>query len=389
MLRIVLMLIPKYKELIPALRHRTLDCLPLLSKFHPMFGPKDESRTPLSSIGEFPLIDHLTSPFKIHHEETVLGVGDDAALLKTPKGQQQVVTTDLLIEHIHFDLTYMPLKHLGYKSVAVNLSDLCAMNAQPKHITVSIAVSNRFPLEAVEELYAGIATACNAYKVDLIGGDTTSSTTGLIISITAIGTAEPSNIVRRSGAKENDLLVVTGDLGAAYLGLQVLEREKQVFKVNPNSQPDLTPYTYLVERQLKPEARLDIVTLLKDLGVQPTAMIDISDGLSSETIHLSKASKLGAVVYEEHIPLDPQVISTCEEFNLDSTTIALNGGEDYELLFTINQKDYPALKGNPNFTVIGHMTHEKEGVHLMTRAQTKIPLIARGWDPLATQDLED
>ncbi len=354
-----------------------------------MFGPKDESRTPLSSIGEFPLIEHLTSPFKTHHEETVLGVGDDAALLKTPKGHQQVVTTDLLIEHIHFDLAYMPLKHLGYKSVAVNLSDLCAMNAQPKHITVSIAVSNRFPLEAVEELYAGIATACNVFKVDLIGGDTTSSTTGLIISITAIGIAKPSNIVRRSGAKENDLLVVTGDLGAAYLGLQVLEREKQVFKVNPNSQPDLTPYTYLVERQLKPEARLDVVNLLKELGVQPSAMIDISDGLSSETIHLSKASKLGAVVYEEHIPLDPQVISTCEEFNLDSTTIALNGGEDYELLFTINQKDYPALKGNPNFTIIGHMAHEKEGVHLMTRAQTKIPLIARGWDPLATQDLED
>jgi thiamine-monophosphate kinase len=299
------------------------------------------------------------------------------------------VTTDLLIENIHFDLAYMPLKHLGYKAVAVNISDLCAMNATPRQITVSIAVSNRFPLEALEDLYAGIATACNVYKVDLIGGDTTSSTTGLIISITAIGVVKPSNVVKRSGAKENDLLVVSGDLGAAYLGLQVLEREKQVFQVNPNNQPDLTPYTYLVERQLKPEARIDVIGLLKDLGIQPTSMIDVSDGLSSETIHLTKASHLGAVVYEEHIPLDPQVISTCEEFNMDSTTIALNGGEDYELLFTINQKDYPALKGNPNFTVIGHMTHEREGVHLMTRAQTKIPLIARGWDPLASQDSQD
>ncbi len=354
-----------------------------------MFGPKDDSRTPLSAIGEFPLIEHLTSSFKIHHKETVLGVGDDAALIKTPTGHQQVVTTDLLIESIHFDLAYMPLKHLGYKSVAVNVSDLCAMNATPKQITVSIAVSNRFPLEALEELYSGIATACNVYKVDLIGGDTTSSITGLVISVTAIGIAKPSRIVKRSGAQENDLIVVTGDLGAAYLGLQVLEREKQVFQVNPNNQPDLTPYTYLVERQLKPEARTDVIGLLNDLGIQPTAMIDVSDGLSSETIHLTKASKLGAVVYEEHIPLDPQVISTCEEFNMDSTTIALNGGEDYELLFTINQKDYPNLKGNPNFTVIGHMTHEREGVHLITRAQTKIPLIARGWDPLAAQNTQD
>ena len=283
----------------------------------------------------------------------------------------------------------MPLKHLGYKAVAVNLSDLCAMNAAPRQITVSIAVSNRFPLEALEDLYSGIAMACNVYKVDLIGGDTTSSTTGLIISVTAIGVVKPSNVVKRSGAKENDLLVVSGDLGAAYLGLQVLEREKQVFQVNPNNQPDLTPYTYLVERQLKPEARIDVIGLLNDLGIQPTSMIYVSDGLSSETIHLTKASKLGAVIYEEHIPLDPQVISTCEEFNMDSTTIALNGGEDYELLFTLAQNDYPALKGNPNFTVIGHMTHEREGVHLMTRAQTKIPLIARGWDPLASQDSQD
>ena len=351
-----------------------------------MLGPKEESRTPLSEIGEFPLIKHLTGAFKIHHKETILGVGDDAAVLNySSKNHCQLVTTDLLIENIHFDLSYMPLKHLGYKSVMVNLSDLFAMNADARQITVSLAVSNRFPLEVLEELYAGISAACNRYKVDLIGGDTTSSATGLIISITAIGVAADEDVVKRNGAQDNDLLVVTGDLGGAYLGLQVLEREKQVFQVNPNNQPDLSLYTYLVERQLKPEARQDLIELLRQLGVKPTSMIDISDGLSSEVLHLTKASKLGAVVYEEHLPLDPQVISTCEEFNMDSTTVALNGGEDYELLFTLSQKDYDTIKGNPNFTVIGHMTAEKEGVHLVTRAQTKIPLIARGWDPISEQ----
>ena len=240
-------------------------------------------------------------------------------------------------------------------------------------------------MEALEELYAGIETAAKAYDVDIVGGDTTSSTTGLIISITAIGEVNKNDVVYRSGAKPNDLLVVTGDLGAAYMGLQILEREKEVFKVNPNNQPDLDPYAYIVERQLKPEARKDIVKLLKDLKVKPTAMIDISDGLSSEIIHLCKQSNVGAALYENKIPLDPQVISTCEEFNMDSTTIALNGGEDYELLMTISQEDFPKIKGNPNLTVIGYMTEKENGMNLITRGETLIPLIAKGWNPLSNQ----
>jgi thiamine-monophosphate kinase len=296
--------------------------------------------------------------------------------------KQTLVTTDLLIEGVHFDLGYVPLKHLGYKAVMVNLSDVYAMNGIAKQITVSIAVSNRFSLEALEELYAGIHLACNTYKVDLIGGDTTSSTKGMLISITAIGEADQEDVVYRNGAKENDLLVVTGDLGAAYLGLQVLEREKQVFEVNPNAQPELENYTYLVERQLKPEARKDIVQLLKDLEVKPTSMIDISDGLSSEILHICKQSKVGCNLFEDKIPLDQQVISTCEEFHLDSTTIALSGGEDYELLFTISQEDFPKIKGNPNLTVIGHMTEQSAGVNLVTRANQKIELIAQGWNAL-------
>jgi thiamine-monophosphate kinase len=342
---------------------------------------KDNSKPKkdIASLGEFGLIDHLTNDFTIKHTSTIKGIGDDAAVL-FEKEKHMVVTTDLLIEGVHFDLSYMPLKHLGYKAVVVNLSDVYAMNAEAKQITVSIAISNRFPLEAVEELYAGIKTAAKIYNIDVVGGDTTSSTRGLIISITAIGYAEKEDLVYRSGAKENDLLVVSGDLGAAYLGLQVLEREKQVFQVNPNNQPDLDAYTYLIERQLKPEARKDIRELLKALDVKPTAMIDISDGLSSETIHLCKHSKVGCNLYEDKIPLDQQVIATCEEFNMDSTTIALSGGEDYELLFTISTDDFPKIKGNPHMTVIGHMTRESEGMHLITRANTKIPLIARGWN---------
>ena len=283
---------------------------------------------------------------------------------------------------MHFDLSYVPLKHLGYKAVIVNLSDIYAMNAEPTQITVSVAVSNRFPVEALEELYAGIGAAAKIYNVDVVGGDTTSSTTGLLISVTAIGIVNKGEAIYRNGAKENDLVVVTGDLGAAYMGLQVLEREKEVFKVNPNSQPDLEPYSYLVERQLKPEARKDISDLLKELDVKPTSMIDISDGLSSEIIHICKNSKAGCNLFEDKIPLDPQVISTCEEFDLDSTTIALSGGEDYELLFTIKTGDYPKIKANPHLTVIGHMADEKEGIHLISRAGTKIPLVARGWNAL-------
>jgi thiamine-monophosphate kinase len=347
-----------------------------------MFENKDESRTSISSLGEFGLIDHLTKHFKITQKSTKIGIGDDAAVLDFDAKKQIVVTTDLLIEGVHFDLSYMPLKHLGYKAVMVNLSDVYAMNAEATQITVSIAVSNRFPIEALEELYAGIQAASDVYKIDLIGGDTSSSTSGLVISITALGLVDEDKVTKRSTANEGDLLVVSGDLGAAYLGLQVLEREKQVFKVNPNSQPDLEKYTYLVERQLKPEARRDITLLLKEIEVLPTSMIDISDGLSSEVIHICKQSKVGCNLYEDKIPLDPQVISTCEEFNMDSTTIALSGGEDYELLFTVKQEDFIKIKANPHFSIIGHMTNESEGIHLITRANTKIPLIARGWNAL-------
>ena len=338
----------------------------------------DNANTPLDKIGEFGLIKLLTKDFSTHHKNTIKGVGDDAAVLDE-SNKQTVITTDLLIEGIHFDLGYTPLKHLGYKAVIVNLSDVYAMNATAKQITVSIAVSNRFPLEAIEELYSGIKLACDTYQVDLIGGDTTSSTKGLLISITAIGQANKEDIVYRSGAKANDLLVVTGDLAAAYLGLQVLEREKQVFQVNPNSQPDLTKYNYLIERQLKPEARKDIIRLFEKLKVKPTSMIDISDGLSSEILHLCEESQVGCNLFEEKIPLDPQVIATCEELNLESTTIALSSGEDYELLFTIDQKDFDKIKGNPNFTVIGHMTDKNEGAHLITRANQKVAIIAQGW----------
>ncbi len=347
-----------------------------------MFENKENSGTSIENLGEFGLIDHLTKNFKIKQKSTVKGIGDDAAVISCDEKKELVVSTDFLLEGVHFDLSYMPLKHLGYKAVVVNLSDIYAMNAEPTQITVSIAVSNRFPIEALEELYAGIEAAAKIYNVDVIGGDTTSSTTGLLISITAIGMANKGESVYRSGAKENDLLVVTGDLGAAYMGLQILEREKEVFKVNPNSQPDLEPYSYLIERQLKPEARKDISSLLKELGVKPTAMIDISDGLSSEIIHICKNSIVGCNLFEDKIPLDPQVISTCEEFNLDSTTIALSGGEDYELLFTIKTEDYPKIKANPNLSIIGHITDKKEGVHLISRAGTKIPLIARGWNAL-------
>jgi thiamine-monophosphate kinase len=343
-----------------------------------MIEDKNTQRTALSELGEFKLIEHLTQHFKVTQKSTIKSIGDDAAVLNHGK-KQIVVSTDLLIEGVHFDLSYVPLKHLGYKAVVVNLSDVYAMNATATQVTVSIAVSNRFPLEALEELYAGIETAAKLYNIDVVGGDTTSSTSGLIISVTAIGQVEKGNEVLRSGAKPNDLLVVTGDIGGAYMGLQILEREKEVFKVNPNNQPDLDMYTYIIERQLRPEARKDIVELLKELDVKPTSMIDISDGLSSEVIHLCKQSKVGVDVYEDKIPLDPQVISTCEEFNIDSTTIALNGGEDYELLMTISQEDFPKIKGNPNLTVIGYMTEKDRGMHLVTRAETKIPIIAKGW----------
>lgn len=344
-----------------------------------MLEDKNREKTSLAELGEFGLIDHLTKHFKIHHTSTVKGVGDDCAVLSASE-METLITTDLLVEGVHFDLSYMPLKHLGYKAVMVNLSDVYAMNAKAEQITVSLAVSNRFPLEALEELYAGIQLACETYNVDLIGGDTTSSTKGMLISITAIGKADIEEVTYRNGAKPNDLIVVSGDLGAAYLGLQVLEREKQVYKVNPQNQPDLEAYSYLIERQLKPEARKDIPRLLKDLEVKPTSMIDISDGLSSEVIHICTQSKVGCNIFEEKLPLDPQVISTCEEFNIDSTMVALSGGEDYELLFTVSINDFDKIKANPNLTVIGHITEQNQGMNLITRANQSMKLKAQGWN---------
>ena len=328
-------------------------------------------------MGEFALIEHLTKSATVSLPSTILSIGDDAAVLK--HDGETVVSTDMLVEGVHFDLAYMPLKHLGYKAVVVNLSDIYAMNAQATQVLVSLAVSNRFTLEAVEEIYAGIHLACKTYGVDLVGGDTTSSKQGLQLSVTALGAVSKTGAVLRSGAAENDLLVLSGDIGGAYMGLQVLVRENEVFKVNPQHKPDLESYSYLVERQLKPEARKDVVQLLQDLDLKPTAMIDISDGLSSEIMHLCKQSGVGCRVYENKFPLDPQFISVCEEFKLDSTTIALSGGEDYELLFTIKQADFDKIKGNPNLTVIGHMTAKGDVPSLVTRAEEVIPLKAQGW----------
>ena len=342
-----------------------------------MLQNKEQAKTPIESLGEFALIEHLTKSATVSLPSTILSIGDDAAVVNH-RGET-VVSTDMLIEGVHFDLAYMPLKHLGYKAVVVNLSDIYAMNAQATQILVSLAVSNRFPVEAVEEIYAGIHLACKTYGVDLVGGDTTSSKQGLQFSVTALGEVPKTGVVLRSGAAENDLLVVSGDIGSAYMGLQVLVRENEVFKVNPQHQPDLESYSYLVERQLKPEARKDVVQLLQDLDLKPSAMIDISDGLSSEIMHLCKQSGVGCHLYENKIPLDPQFISVCEEFNLDSTTIALSGGEDYELLFTIKLTDFDKIKSNPNLTVIGHMTAKGDAPSLVTRAEEVIPLKAQGW----------
>lgn len=346
---------------------------------------ENTERTELSRLGEFGLIKHLTQFVELKHKSSIKGVGDDAAVIDN-KGKQTVVTTDMLVEGVHFDLMYVPLKHLGFKSVAVNVSDICAMNAIPQQITVSMAISNRFSLEAIEELYQGILLACKKFKVDLVGGDTTTSQMGLVLSITAIGQAEPEELVYRDGAKEGDLLCVTGDLGGAYMGLQILEREKKIFMENPSIQPDLEGKDYIIQRQLKPEARTDIKSLLKDLEVKPTSMIDISDGLASETLHICTQSKTGCNLYEEKIPIDPLTYNTARELNLDPTVCALSGGEDYELLFTIDSSDYNKIKGNPNITVIGHLTHAKDGINLITKGGSSTPLKAQGWDALRNQE---
>lgn len=340
----------------------------------------DEKRTELDRLGEFGLIDHLTAQFTSKQASTTLGIGDDAAVIRISDKESLLVSTDFLIEGIHFNLMYMPLKHLGFKAVAVNVSDICAMNGTAEQITVSMAVSSKFPVEALEELYEGIRFACEAYNVDLVGGDTTASYSGLTLSITAIGRAETEKIAYRSGAKEHDLLIASGDLGGAYVGLQVLEREKQVFQANPNIQPDLEGHDYIVQRQLKPEARVDIINYLKELDVVPTSMIDISDGLASEILHLCKASNVGCRVYDEKIPIDGKTSMTAIDFNLDPATCALNGGEDYELLFTIAQSDWDKIKGNPHMTAIGHMTDAADGTYFVDKNGSAIELRAQGWD---------
>ncbi|HHE65404.1 MAG TPA: thiamine-phosphate kinase, partial [Bacteroidetes bacterium] len=311
-----------------------------------------DNKTEITSLGEFGLINHLTKDNKTNHPETIKAIGDDAAVIDTGD-KYMLVSTDLLLEGIHFDLSYCPLKHLGYKSIIVNLSDIYAMNGQPKQVTVSIGMSNRFSLEAIEELYEGIYLACKQYNVDLVGGDTSSSRQGLVISVTAVGEVSKDKVTYRSGAKPNDLLVVSGDLGGSFMGLQILEREKSVFTENPKIQPDLGGNDYVLERQLKPEARKDVIEQLDLLQIKPTSMIDISDGLASETIHLCQQSKCGASIYDEKIPIDHTTYNLARDFELDPSVIALNGGEDYELLFTIAQSDYEKIKGSPYFTIIG------------------------------------
>ncbi|MBM3405386.1 MAG: thiamine-phosphate kinase [Bacteroidetes bacterium] len=343
--------------------------------------------TPLTELGEFGLIEHLTKGLKNRHASTVKGVGDDAAVLDY-QDKMVLVSTDLLVEGVHFDLTYMPLKHLGYKAAAVNISDMVAMNGVAKQITVSIAVSSRFTLEAIEELYAGIKLACERYQVDLVGGDTTSSVSGLFISITVIGEGEKERIVYRNGAKENDLLCVTGDLGAAYLGLLVLEREKQAFKANPNMQPELEGYDYVLERQLKPEPRTDIIDLFRKNNLLPTSMIDISDGPASEILHICRQSEVGCNLYEEKIPIDQTVFHLALDFHIDPTTCALSGGEDYEILFTISQKDFELVNNMPGISVIGHITDQNSGVNLITRSGASVPITAQGWDALLRKEKE-
>ncbi|MCB9202416.1 MAG: thiamine-phosphate kinase [Flavobacteriales bacterium] len=343
-----------------------------------MLQDKNEYKTPISKLGEFKLIEHLTQNFKIKHSESIYSIGDDSAVIKSSKNT--VISTDTLTEAIHFDLAYFPLKHLGYKAVVVGLSDIIAMNAVPKQIMISIAVSNRFPVEALEDIYSGIHVACEKYNVDLIGGDTTASKLGLVITVTSIGEVDEKEIVYRKGANPTDLLVTTGDLGGAFMGLKVLQRENVTFQSNPNFQPDLSGYEYIVQKQLKPELRVDIQKIFSELEVKPTAMIDISDGLSSELLHLSKQSNVGFNLYEEKLPIDNQTITVADEFNLNPSTAVLNGGEDYELLFTLPMSDYEKIRNHLDFTVIGHATENSGANYLVARGSSQlIPITAQGW----------
>ena len=346
-----------------------------------MFQDKQKNTTNIENLGEFGLIDYLTKGIVNKNKNSVFGIGDDAAVIDIG-AEYQLMSTDLLIEGVHFDLAYSPLKHLGYKSVAVNVSDICAMNGDAKQITVGLAVSNRFTVEALGELYDGIKLACEHFSVDLVGGDTTSSTTGLIISVTILGQVSKKKITYRAGARPHDLLVCTGDLGAAYLGLQLLNRENQIFKDNPTIQPDLSGNDYVLRRQLKPDPPVKYIEILKELEIIPTSMIDISDGLASEALHISKSSNIGITIYEEKIPIDHTAMNLANDFNMNPITCALNGGEDYELLFTINQKHYDKLKKDPDFTIIGFITDISEGNNFILKDGSSHALTAQGWDAI-------
>ena len=339
----------------------------------------ESTRTELSELGEFGLIERIKKSVILKQSSSLTGIGDDAAVIKKNEEEVLLVTTDTLAEGIHFDLSYVPLKHLGYKAIAVNLSDIAAMNGRPEQVTVALACSNRFSVEAIEELYKGILLACDHYQVDLIGGDTTTSRAGLVLTITALGTAKKEAVSYRNGANLNDIVCISGDIGGAYMGLQVLEREKQEFLSNPAMQPELDEKEYIVQRQLKPEARVDIVTELEKLAIVPTSMIDVSDGLASEILHLCKASNKGVDLFEEKFPIDPMTYNTAREFNLDPLTVMMNGGEDYELLFTIKQEDFEKLKNNPNITPIGFIKDAAAGTNVITKAGNSFPIKAQGW----------
>ena len=346
---------------------------------------ENKEKTEISKLGEFGLINHLTKNFPISNSNTSLGIGDDAAVVSNGE-RSTVVSTDMLIENIDFDVMYSPLKHIGYKSVVSSVSDIYAMNATAEQLLISIAISSKFPLEAIEEIYAGIKAACEKYKIDLIGGDTSSSVTGLLLTITAIGSQKQESIVQRSGAKEGDLVCVTGDLGGAYMGLQILEREKRVFLEQKNMQPDLEGKDYIIGRQLRPEARKDIIESFEEHSILPTSMIDVSDGLASELFHICQKSEIGVKIYEEKIPIDPQTYDTALEFNLDPTLCAMNGGDDYELLFTIPQKEYDKIKNSQDISIIGYCTAPHEGKTLITKSGNVVELKAQGWQHLEVKD---
>ncbi|MFZ5976304.1 MAG: thiamine-phosphate kinase [Hydrotalea flava] len=338
-----------------------------------------ENRTEISELGEFGLIEHLTKNFEIQNASTIVGVGDDAAVIDH-FGKQTVITTDLLLDGVHFDLMYTPLKHLGYKSIVVNLSDIYAMNAQPTQVTVSIGISNRFSVEALNELYEGIYAACEKYGVDLVGGDTSTSKKGMVISVTAIGEVAPDKFVKRSTAQKGDLICVSGDLGGAFLGLTLMEREKRIFLENPNIQPNLEGEDYIVGRLLKPDARRDIITFFEKNNITPTSMMDVSDGLSSEILHLCKQSNLGCRLYEDKLPINELSRAAAFKFGLDPTVCALNGGEDYELVFTLKQEDYEAITINEEIAVVGYMTGPEEGKKMISRGGNLFDITAQGWN---------